>query len=194
MSFKTFLLLSLLIIFPSKSSTDVKDLVTSLLVYEEMSNRNRVCTPYVNYYKYPFIGYGQDCIQNKVQTSEELKQACSSYKEICTVKKAKEWLSDKIDKSMSCVQNKNNIKNAYNKATTYRKAILISMAFQLGCNAFSGSKLFLSYMAIGDWTNAANEITKYAWAKHYPERTKRYSYVIINNKCNTDFCKVYGWN
>ena len=194
MSFKTFLLLSLLIIFPSKSSTDLKDLVTSLLIYEEMSNRNRVCNPYVNYNKYPFIGYGQDCIQNKVQTYEELKQACSSYKKICTVKKAKEWLSDKIDKSMSCVQKNNNIKNAYNKATTYRKAILISMAFQLGCNAFSGYKLFLSYMAVGDWANAANQITEYAWAKHYSERTKRYSYVIINNKCNSDFCQVYGWN
>ncbi len=63
-----------------------------------MSNRNKVCTPYFNYYKYPFIGYGQDCKPNKVKTTEELKKACSSYKEICTDIKAKEWLSNKINR------------------------------------------------------------------------------------------------
>ena len=68
------------------------------------------------------------------------------------------------------------------------------MAFQLGCSTFSGFKSFLSYMDVGDWTNAANKITEFSWAKYYPERIKRYSYVIINNKYNSDFCQFYGWN
>ena len=192
MSFNSFLLLSLLIMLPSISSTDLKDLFTSLLVYEEGINPKAICEPYINSLGFPNIGYGKLCKSVKVTTLDQAKVACASYTKNCTPKKAKEWLAKEIDQKISCIQSNANTKAAYNKASTYRKAILISMAFQLKCG-FAKFKKTLSFMAEGDWANAASEMLDSVWARQNPNRAKRHSYVIINDKCGP-FCKDYGWN
>ncbi len=61
MSLNKLLILSLLIIIPSKSLPSLKDLVTSLLIYEEGLNRDDICIPYINPLRYPVIGYGHIC-------------------------------------------------------------------------------------------------------------------------------------
>ena len=193
MSFNSFLLLSLLIMLPSISSASLKDLVTSLLVYEEGVNPKGICVPYIDSLGFPTIGYGQLCQSVKVTTLAQANAACASYTKNCTPKKAKEWLAKEIDQKISCIQSNANTKAAYNKASTYRKAILISMAFQLGCNGLAGFKKTLNYMAKGEWANAATEMLDSLWARQTPNRAKRHSYVIRNDKCGT-FCKDYGWN
>ena len=107
--------------------------------------------------------------------------------------KAKQWLRNTIVNRILCIQNKDNIKNAFNKAFKFRRAILVSLAFQLGCNNLAKYEDFLSYMAKGDWARAADEMFNFNWATELQDRIKRYSYVIKNNKCK-DFCQNYGWN
>ena len=101
MSFNSFLLLSLLIMLPSISSADLKDLVTSLLVYEEGFNPKAICDPYINSLGFPTIGYGKLCKSVKVTTLDQAKVACASNTKICTPKKAKEWLFKEIDQKIS---------------------------------------------------------------------------------------------
>ena len=175
------------------SSKSLKDLVTSLLLFEEGVNPKGICVPYIDSLGYPTIGYGQLCKSEKVTSLEQANAACSSYTANCSAKKAKEWLSKEIDQKINCIQNNDNTNAAYTNASNYRKAILISMAFQLGCGGIAGFKKTLSYMANGDWANAATEMLDSLWARQTPNRANRHSYVIKNNGCG-NFCKDYGWN
>ena len=193
MWFNNFLLLSLLIIIPPKSSSSLIDLVSSLIIYEDGVNSKGICVPYINTLKYPTIGYGEVCKFEKVQKLVEAKKACSSYTQDCDEQKAKQWLRNTIVNRILCIQNKDNIKNAFNKAFKFRRVILVSLAFQLGCNNLAKYEDFLSYMAKGDWARAADEMFNFNWATELQDRIKRYSYVIKNNKCK-DFCQNYGWN
>ena len=148
--------------------------------------------PYIDSEGYPTIGYGQLCKKQKVTSLAQAKVACSSYTANCSARKAKEWLAREIKQKISCINSNANTKAAYNKASNYRKAILVSMAFQLGCNGLAGFKKTLSYMAKGKWAAASAEMLDSLWARQTPNRAKRHSYVIKNNKCGT-FCKDYGW-
>ena len=76
---------------------------------------------------------------------------------------AKQWLSEEIDKNISCIKSTSNINSAYNKASTKSKAIIISMAYQLGCSFLSDFKKTLSYMANGQWNEASVEMCDSTW-------------------------------
>ena len=186
-------LLTLLIFLPlALSAKTVKELATSLLKFEEGTHKNGVCYPYKDSLGYPTIGYGKLCSSNKVSNDVEARNACKSYVSVCTAEKAKQWLSDEINSKTSCVQTNSVIKPAYNKASNYRKAILISMAYQLGCNGLAGFKKTLSYMANSQWDKAATEMLDSAWNRQTPNRAKRHAHVIRNNNCG-NFCSNYGW-
>ena len=193
MSLNKLLILSLLIIIPSKSLPSLKDLVTSLLIYEEGLNRDNICIPYINVLSYPAIGYGHICDSTKVATQIKAKKLCSSLSQICDKKLVKEWLSKQIDNSISCVKGNNIIKDVYNASSNYRKAIIISIAFQdIKCE-FGTYRTFSNHLAKEDWSNAAASIFDFSWARKNQERAKKYSYVIKNDKCGP-FCIDYGWN
>lgn len=187
------LLLVLLIFLPYAFSETVKEIVTSLLKYEEGKHDNGICYPYRDSLGYPTIGYGTLCSNKNVTSDEEARSECSSYVSSCTEQKANQWLSDGIDSKTSCINEYSNIKAAYDKASDYRKAIIISMAYQLGCNGLSKFTKTLDYMANEQWSNAATEMLDSLWYKQTPKRAERHSYVILNNNCG-DFCKNYGWS
>ena len=165
-----------------------------LLTFEEEVNPKGVCVPYIDSLWYPKIGYGQLCKSEKVTTLEQANEACSSYTSNCSEEKADQWLNDEIGLKIACIENNANINAAYINASDYRKAILISMAFQLGCDGLARFKKALSFMANKDWSNAATEMLDSQWARQNPNRAKRHSYVIRNDICGDDFCKDYGWN
>ena len=185
-------LLVLLVFLPYAFSATVKALATSLLKFEEGTHKKGVCYPYKDSLGYPTIGYGTLCSSKKVSSDVEARSACSSYVKGCTEQKARQWLSNEIDSKTSCINSTPNIKAAYNKASNYRKAIIVSMAYQLGCGGLSGFKKTLNYMAKGQWANAAVEMLDSTWYRQTPNRAKRHSYVIKNNSCG-NFCKNYGW-
>ena len=163
-----------------------------LLTFEEGVNPKGVCVPYIDSLGYPKIGYGKLCKSEKVTTLAQANAACSSFSANCSPKKVESWLSDEIEEKIACIEKTDNINAAYISGSDYRKAILISMAFELGCDGLASFTKTLSYMANGDWENAATEMLDSQWARKNPKRAKRYSYVIRNEKCG-DFCKDYGW-
>ena len=175
-------------------NTNVKDLVTSLLKYEEGTKiKNQPCVPYKDTLNKPTIGYGKLCKNVNVTSDEEAKKVCADLVSICTNSKALEWLSEDIDEKTLCIQKTKNIKAAYDKASDYRKCIIISMAYQMGCQKLSTFVKTLDYMAKEDWDNAATEMLDSNWARQTKNRANRHSYVTRHDNCGDDFCKLYGW-
>lgn len=177
---------------PSSSSSSVKDLVTTLLIFEEGTHKNGACYPYKDSRGYPTIGYGKLCKSTIVKDDTEARFACSSLYSSCTPAKAKQWLYDEIDNSISCTQSYSNIKAAYDNASNKRKAIIVSMAYQLGCSGLSKFKNTLSLMAKGKWSDASVEMCNSAWHSQTTNRANRHAYVIKNDDCG-NFCSNYGW-
>ena len=173
-------------------SGNIKQLVTSLLKFEEGTHRNGICYPYKDSRGYPTIGYGQLCKSVIVSSDAEARTQCADYVSSCTEKRAEQWLSQEIDEKTSCMTSYSNIRDAYNNASTYRKAILISMAYQLGCGGLNDFKQTLSYMARGEWGNAASAMLDSAWNRQTPNRARRHAHVIRENNCG-DFCRNYCW-
>ena len=182
----------LLFLSYSFSSQSVKSLVTSLLMFEEGTNPQGVCVPYIDSRGYPTIGYGQLCAAYTVSTDIDARNACSSYANGCTAAKAKQWLSNEIDQKTNCITGSSSINSAYNKASDYRKAIITSMAYQMGCDGLAGFTNTLNLMANGQWESASKEMLNSRWASQTPERAQRHSYVIRYNDCG-NFCGYYGW-
>lgn len=174
------------------TDSEVKDLSFSLLLFEEGKNKKGVCVPYIDSEEYPTIGYGQLCAKVKVKTIEEAEKYCSYYVSICIPEKAKEWVREAINNNILCIKGDINIKSAYDKLSNYRKAVLISMAYQLGCYKLSLFKKTLSYMAKEDWENAAKEMKDSIWFGQTEERALRHIHIMRYNNCG-NFCRNYGW-
>jgi len=68
----------------------------------------------------------------------------------------------------------------YNSLNEIRKAVMISMVYQLGFGGVGKFKKFLAAMAEGDYTTAAHEMLDSLWARQTPHRAKRQSDMIIN--------------
>jgi GH24 family phage-related lysozyme (muramidase) len=173
------------------TSKSVTQLVTSLLKYEEGTHRNGICYAYKDSLGYPTIGYGKLCEHVVVSSDAQAKPYCDKLG-TCSAQKAEKWLQDEISSKTSCVLTNSNIKAAYNKASNYRKAIIISMAYQLGCAGLAGFKQTLSYMANGNWASAATAMVDSNWYRQTPNRANRHAHVIRNNNCG-NFCGDYGW-
>ena len=97
------------------------------------------------------MAYGKLCKNSKVKDNVEDGFACSSLVSSCSADMAKQWLSEEIDKNISCIKSTSNINSAYNKASTKSKVIIISMAYQLCCSGLADFKKTLTYMANGQW-------------------------------------------
>lgn len=173
------------------TATNAMSLANSLLVYEEGTNPKGVCVPYIDSLGYPTIGYGELCKEYTVSTLAQANAACSAYLNGCSDAKARQWLKEAIEEKSSCIKDYSIIKNAYNKASDKRKAILISMACQMGCYGLSQFTTTLGYMAKGDWNNASDSMFDSLWAQQTPNRVKRHAYVIKYNSCG-NFCKEYN--
>lgn len=67
----------------------------------------------------------------------------------------------------------------YDNLTEARKAVMISMVYQLGFNGLSKFKRFLAAMADGDYSTASYEMLDSLWARQTPHRAERQSKMII---------------
>ena len=176
----------------NSSNKSLKNLVTTLLKFEEGTHKNGICYPYKDSRGYPTIGYGKLCANTIVANDAAAATPCKTLKSKCSKEMAEKWLSEDIDSKTSCIFSYSNIKAAYDKASNYRKAVIVSMAYQLGCKGLSGFKNSLSYMAKEQWGNAATEMLDSAWKNQTPNRARRHAHVIRYNNCG-DFCSYYGW-
>jgi len=190
----------------NEKEKNVKTLVTSLLKSEEKTGKKGSCDAYVDSKGYPTIGWGKRCyggenhdeevvikITDQNEADEKAKEICKYLIKDCTPSVALQWLSDDIDKTLEYIQTYDNIKAAYDKASNKRKAVLISMAYQMGCDGLSGFKDFLKSMAEGYYVKASEQMLDSKWAvKDSPNRAIRHAYIIEHNKCG-DFCNDYNW-
>lgn len=175
---------------------NLKELVIGLLKCEEGNNKGHPCTPYNDSLGYATIGIGKLCNgKTFMKTIEQINKECADLAAKCTDDSVPEkWLSDDIDKFISCIETTSNIKVAYDKASDKRKAILISMAYQLGCDGLSKFVKTLNLMAEEKWDEAAIEMLDSKWAKQdSKQRAWRHSNVTKYDDC-LDFCSLYGWN
>jgi len=179
---------------PVPTPRSVKSLVTTLLKSEEGKGPNGICGPYRDHLGYPTIGYGQLCEHRVVSSDAEARAACSNFVNGCTEAKALEWLGNKIDEIINkCINGYDHVRNAYNMASDKRKAILISMAYQMGYDGLAEFTNTLGLMAQGNWAAAADNMMTSLWARQTPERAERHSYVIRNDSCRSDICSKYEW-
>lgn len=125
------------------------------------------CKAYKDGIGYPTIGIGKECVHIKVKTNKEAESKCDTLIDKCKKEKNIEykWLREDIDKKMNCISHYENLKKAYDKCSVYRKAILISMCYQMECEGVSKFKKALKYMYEENWEKAAKEMLDSEWYK-----------------------------
>jgi len=160
-----------------EESNDAYSLVIPILRYEEGFRSS----PYYCSEGYPTIGYGHLCSS----TRNAPLSTCPSY---ISQSDAERLLSQDVSAKTGSMFQYSNINAAYNSCTERRKAILISMAFQLGSNGLSKFVNTLKYVANKDWSRAAEGMLDSAWARQTPNRAKRHAEVMRKDSCST-----YGW-
>lgn len=173
-----------------ENKKDIKVLATSLL--KEVEGKEG-CEPYNDSLGYPTIGYGKKCSEVKVKTKKEAKPYCSHLLKDCTEKKTEQWLSEDIDKTINCIPKYDNLNKAYEKCSVFRKVILISMCYQMGCNGTSYFKKALKYMDEGKWEKAAEEMIDSVWHNQTTRRCEDHAKVMRTDECGP-YCKLKGWN
>lgn len=68
----------------------------------------------------------------------------------------------------------------YNDLSETRKAVMISMVYQLGHRGVEMFRKFLAAMAKGDYAKASVEMLDSLWARQTPHRAKRQAKMIKN--------------
>ena len=160
-----------------QEKADPATIVIPVLKYEE-GFRSK---PYYCSENYPTIGYGHACSTSK---GASLSTCPSSITESAAV----DLLYEDVKSKTSCMRSYSSIMSAYNAADDRRAAILVSMAFQMGCDGLNKFQNFLSAMAKKDWTKAKAEMLNSAWARQTPNRANRHAEVISSGRCS-----AYGW-
>lgn len=123
--------------------------------------------PYYCSERYPTIGIGQ-----RIGPKEaDLKLYTFSISEDA----AKAWCEDRVR-----AIDKNLMKYPfYRVQDDNRKAVLISMAYQLGIVGLLKFKKMIAALEVMAYTTASNEALDSRWAKQTPERAKRHSDSIL---------------
>jgi lysozyme len=173
-----------------ENTKDIKVLATSLL---ESVEGKKGCSPYKDSRGYPTIGTGKKCSEVKVKFDEEAKPYCSYLSKECTKEKADQWLSEDIDKTINCIPKYDNLKKAYEKCSVFRKVILISMCYQMGCNGTSYFIKALDHMDKGNWGDAAKEMINSRWHNQTTKRCEEHAEVMRTDECGA-YCNLKGWS
>lgn len=90
---------------------------------------------------------------------------------------AEEWLSTEVDIKHRKLGNSIWIQT-YNNLGDDRRAIIISMAYQMGTAGVLGFKKMWAQMARGSYYLAAEEMLDSKWAKQTPKRAERHARVM----------------
>ena len=85
------------------------------------------------------------------------------------------WLSIYIDDMRQRMESDSELEAALSRCNEVRRAVLISMAFQLGLSGLKRFKKTLNFIERGEWTDASNEMMLSRWADQTPNRAERHS-------------------
>jgi len=162
---------------PMRENGGSFSMVLPILRYEEGFRSS----PYYCSEGYPTIGYGHLCSTTKWDSLS----TCPSY---ISKSDAEQLLIEEVNAKTGSMSYYSNIMAAYNACGDRRKAILVSMAFQLGTEGLSYFQNTLRLISQRRWDDAAEAMLDSAWARQTPNRAQRHAEVMRSNTC-----AEYGW-
>ena len=150
------------------------DIISLLNVEEGYSE-----TPYYCSAGYPTIGIGQR-IGPK---GAPLKL----YEFTVSKALASVWLAEKVKETLADMDNYPNIRAAMEACNEPRKAILISMAYQMGADGLSKFTNTLKSVATQNWHAAQAGMLASKWAKQTPNRANRHAIQMLRGEWHPEY-------
>jgi len=144
-----------------------KDLCLKIIMREEESNIFKP-KPYYCSEGYPTYGWGFR-IGNKHERLPNIE---------ITREDGDKKLLSLVETAISSLERNQDTAAAFNNANDERKAIMVSMVYQLGMYGFLKFKKFIRCANMKNWAGAADEMMDSLAAKQAPNRFKRQSDVI----------------
>jgi lysozyme len=126
-------------------------------------------TPYYDHLGFPTVGYGR--------LLGPRHSALSNYTGVIYERSERMWLRCHIDATVKAILS-SSIKDAYLKCNDERKAVLVSMAYQLGVKGLSRFKKTLGFIEDGLFDCASLEMIESKWADQTPERAERHADIM----------------
>ena len=149
--------------------------IIALLNYEEGYSEK----PYYCSAGYPTIGIGQR-IGPK---GAPLKL----YEFTVSKALASVWLAEKVKETLADMDNYPNIRAAMEACNEPRKAVLISMAYQMGAEGLSKFTNTLKAVAEQRWSDAQAGMTASKWARQTPNRANRHAIQMLRGEWHPEY-------
>ena len=150
---------------------NLNEVSISILKFEEGFSEN----PYYCSEGYPTIGIGQ-----RIGPKDH---PLHNYSFKCPTPVAESWCSVEVERLSELLSKY----DWYISCSQNRKAIFISMAYQLGINGLLKFKKMLAAVQDEDWDVAYMEGLDSVWAKKTPKRAKRQMQVIRSDKLDGSY-------
>lgn len=143
-------------------------LVANILEYEEGFRRR----PYICSEGYVTIGFGTKVHKSKGLDPEDFLISVNRST-------AMGWLEAQLS-LIEVRMARSQIYGIYEILDSYpnRRAIVLSMAYQIGVSGLRGFHRFWAAVAMENWEDAAKEMLDSRWAKQTPERARRHAEVM----------------
>ena len=149
--------------------------IISMLNYEEGFSAK----PYYCSAGYPTIGIGKRIGPKGAPLSQ--------YQFTVSKQLAAVWLSEELQQKVADMSTHANITAAMAACNDSRKAILISMAYQMGADGLAKFNNTLKAVAEQRWNDAANGMLNSAWAKQTPNRAKRHAQQMLTGEWSPEY-------
>ena len=149
--------------------------IISLLNFEEGYSEK----PYYCSAGYPTIGIGKRIGPKGAPLSQ--------YQFTVSKQLAAVWLSEELQQKVADMSAHANITAAMAVCIFARKAILISMAYQMGADGLAKFANTLKAVAEQRWGDAANGMLNSSWAKQTPNRAKRHAKQMLTGEWSPEY-------
>ena len=149
--------------------------IISLLNYEEGFSAK----PYYCSAGYPTIGIGQRIGPKGAPLN--------LYEFTVSKPLAAVWLAEKVKETLDDMDNYANIRAAMEACNEPRKAVLISMAYQMGAEGLSKFTNTLKAVAEQRWSDAQAGMTASKWARQTPNRANRHAIQMLTGVWHQEY-------
>lgn len=103
----------------------------------------------------------------------------------------KEQALELFQKDMSIARKAANKYLWFKELNEPRRAVILSMIFQLGSKNFADFKQTIRFIELGQYNSAANEMLDSEWCKQTPNRAKRHSNQFRNGGWLSEYVNFY---
>lgn len=97
------------------------------------------------------------------------------------------WLAEKVKETLADMDNYPNIRAAMAVCNEPRKAVLISMAYQMGAKGLSKFTNTLKAVATQNWHAAQAGMLASEWAKQTPNRANRHAIQMLRGEWHPEY-------